>query len=191
VDTFNHLKTIISIILGLSIGTLLNGSVRFIQHPGRYKPFWVHLLFVLYIFILMIHFWWWEYRLRGISSWTFTQYVFIISYIIMFFVLCTLLYPTDLKDYNNDYKNYFFSRKKWLFGFLGALYCLDLVDTIYKGKDYLEALMPLYGIRIMTHIPICLLVIFIKPKKNTYYALALIYFIIFEVLFIYKRYYLY
>ncbi|QIY84216.1 hypothetical protein HER18_12155 [Chryseobacterium sp. NEB161] len=56
VDTFNHLKTIISIILGLSIGTLLNGSVRFIQHPGRYKPFWVHLLFVLYIFILMIHF---------------------------------------------------------------------------------------------------------------------------------------
>ncbi|HBR11541.1 MAG TPA: hypothetical protein DD740_04895 [Chryseobacterium sp.] len=111
-DTFNHLKTIISIILGLSIGTLLNGSVRFIQHPGRYKPFWVHLLFVLYIFILMIHFWWWEYRLRGISSWTFTQYVFIISYIIMFFVLCTLLYPTDLKDYNNDYKNYFFSRKK-------------------------------------------------------------------------------
>lgn len=77
------------------------------------------------------------------------------------------------------------------FGFLGALYCLDLVDTICKGKDYLEALMPLYGIRIMTHIPICLLLIFIKPKKNTYYALALIYFIIFEVLFIYKRYYLY
>lgn len=117
-DTFNHLKTIISIILGLSIGTLLNGSVRFIQHPGRYKPFWVHLLFVLYIFILMIHFWWWEYRLRGISSWTFTQYVFIISYIIMFFVLCTLLYPTDLKDYNNDYKNYFFPGKNDFLDFL-------------------------------------------------------------------------
>lgn len=190
-DTFNHLKTIISIILGLGIGTLLNGSVRLIQHPGRNKPFWVHLLFVLYIFILMIHFWWWEYRLRDISSWTFTQYVFIISYILLFFVICTLLYPTDLKDYEDDFKNYFFSRRKWLFAFLGILYCLDLVDTLYKGKDYLETLMPLYGIRIITHVPICFGLLFLKSQKTIYYAAALIFFIIFEILFIYKRYYLY
>jgi len=191
VDTFNHLKTIISIILSLGIGTLLNGSVKFIQHPGRNKPFWIHLLFVLYIFILMIHFWWWEYRLRAITSWTFTQYIFIIGYIILFFVLCTLLYPADLKDHNNDYKTYFFSRRKWLFGFLAVMFCLDLVDTLYKGKDYLESLMPLYGIRVITHIPLSLAMVFIKSKKNIYYAGVLIFFILFEIFFIYKRYYLY
>ncbi len=190
-DTFNHLKTIISIILSLGIGTLLNGSVKFIQHPGRTRPFWVHLLFVLYIFILMIHFWWWEYRLRALTSWTFTQYIFIIAYIILFFVLCTLLYPADLKDHHNDYKTYFYSRRKWLFGFLAIMFCLDLVDTLYKGREYVQSLMPLYGIRMITHIPLSLALIFISSKKNLYYAGTLIFFILFEVIFIYKRYYLY
>lgn len=45
-DFFNHIKTVISIILGLSIGCLLNGTVKFVQHPGRTKPYWVHLLWV-------------------------------------------------------------------------------------------------------------------------------------------------
>lgn len=139
----------------------------------------------------MIHFWWWEYRLRAITSWTFTQYIFIIGYIILFFVLCTLLYPADLKDHNNDYKTYFFSRRKWLFGFLAVMFCLDLVDTLYKGKDYLELLMPLYGILVITHIPLSLALVFIKSKKNIYYAGVLIFFILFEIFFIYKRYYLY
>ncbi len=190
-DVFNHIKTIISIILGLGIGVLLNGSVRFIQHPGRNKPFSAHLLMVGYLFLLIIHFWWWEFRLREITTWTFTQYLFTIGYIIIFFILCQLLYPTDINDYQNSYQAYFFSRKKWFFFFFILLYSVDLVDTLYKGTQYFSSLMPLYGIRLATHIPLCAVLMFSKSQNKWLYIGSVLFFILFELFFIYMRYYNY
>jgi len=190
-EVFNHIKTVLSIILGLGIGALLNGTVRFIQHPKRNKPFFVHFLLVVYLFLLIIHFWWWEYRLKTVEIWTFTQYVFTIFYIINFFILCQLLYPTDLNDYENDYKKYFFSRKKWFFLFFILLFFSDLIDTLYKGTDYLQSLMPLYGLRLATHTPLLLWLIFSKSHNKWLYGGAVSFFIIFELFFIYMRYYHY
>src|SRR5258708_7752537 len=89
-DAFSHIKSVIAIILGLSIAKLLQGAVKFIQHPGRTRPYWVHLLWALYIFILLVHFWWWEYGLRALSQWLFQEYLFIIIFITLYFVLCAL-----------------------------------------------------------------------------------------------------
>jgi hypothetical protein len=71
------------------------------------------------------------------------------------------------------------------------MFCLDLVDTLYKGREYLQSLMPLYGIRMITHIPLSFILVFIKSKNPYYYAGTLSFFILFEIFFIYKRYYLY
>jgi hypothetical protein len=53
-DTFSHIKAVISITLGLSITHLLKGAAKQIQHPGRDKPYWVHNLWTLYVFILLL-----------------------------------------------------------------------------------------------------------------------------------------
>ena len=50
-DIFAHIKSVIGIILGLSIAKLLQGTVKLIQHPGRTKPYWIHLAWALYIFL--------------------------------------------------------------------------------------------------------------------------------------------
>lgn len=190
-EVFNHIKTIISIILGLGIGALLNGTVKFIQHPKRNKLFMIHFILVVYLFLLIIHFWWWEYRLKTVYLWTFTQYIFTIFYIINFFILCQLLYPQDLKDYDHDYRKYFFSRKKWIFLFFILLFFSDLIDTLYKGVEYFQSLMPLYGIRLVTHIPLFLWLMFSKSQSKWLYGCAILFFILFELLFIYVRYYNY
>ncbi len=189
-DFFNHIKTVISIILGLSIGSLLNGTVKFIQHPGRTKPYWIHLLWVLYLFIQMIHFWWWEYNLRDVRVWTFTEYILVITYILMYFTLCQLLYPSDVRDYSESYKNYFFSRKKWIFVGLIIIYAADILDTLLKGQVYLENLMPIYGVKMISHISLCLILAFSKSKNSIWYALMVIFFILFELYFISSKYYI-
>src|SRR5882724_3033688 len=135
-DAFGHIKSVIAIILGLSIAKLLQGAVKFIQHPGRNRPYWVHLLWALYIFILLVHFWWWEYGLRALSQWLFQEYLFIIVFITLYFVLCALLFPDDLGDYDGSYAEYFYSRRKWFFGVLAASFVADIVDTAMKGKQY-------------------------------------------------------
>lgn len=55
-ETFAHIKTVIGIILGLSITHLLKGVVKIVEHPKKNKPYWVHLLWALYIFLAVIHY---------------------------------------------------------------------------------------------------------------------------------------
>jgi hypothetical protein len=138
----------------------------------------------------MIHFWWWEYNLREVRIWTFTEYILIIIYILLYFTLCQLLYPSDVKDYSNSYKNYFFSRKKWIFLGLILIYIVDIIDTIVKGSAYVEKLMPLYGIKMISHILLCIVLAFSKSKKSIWYAGMVIFFILFELYFIFSKYYL-
>jgi hypothetical protein len=48
---------------------------------------------------LLVHFWWWEFWLVEIPIWTFQVYAFLGFYVILLFLLRTLLCPDDLGDY--------------------------------------------------------------------------------------------
>lgn len=90
-DTFFHIRMVMSIIMGLSITHLLKGGTKIIEYPKKYKPYWVHLLWALYVFLLLIYFWWFEIHLREIKQWVFIEYVFVIGYII-FTMFCVLYF---------------------------------------------------------------------------------------------------
>ncbi len=185
-DTFSHIKTVIGIILSLSIAILLQGTVKLVQHPHRVKTYWVHLLWALYIFLVLIHFWWWEYKLRAISEWFFPQYFFIIMYIIVYYVLCALLFPGDLNDYKNDFENYFYSRKKWFFGVLAISFIADLIDTSLKGRDYLASFHWEYPLRTIVLVVLSLIAMRVNNKK--FHGAMVIFFILYEIVFILRMY---
>jgi hypothetical protein len=46
-EGYVHVRTIISIVLGLSITRLFTGLARFVQHPNRVTVYPVHLAWVL------------------------------------------------------------------------------------------------------------------------------------------------
>ena len=178
-----HIKSIIAIILGLSLTHLIKGSVNFIQHPGRKKFSVLHFLWVFYIFVLIIHFWWWEFNLKLIAQWNFADYIFIIVYILIYFLLCAILYPDDLKDYNG-YEDYFFSRKNWFFIILGLCFLADIIDTLIKGNSYFIANEREYYVRIVAHVALCLVAI-MNRNKNFHMLLAFA-FIVYEISFIFR-----
>lgn len=180
-DPFAHIKVIFGLLLGLAIRHLLNGAVKLIQHPDRNQSYWVHLLWTFYLFLLMIHFWWWEFHLNNIKQWVFTKYFFLIIYIIVYYVLCALLYPDDLKDYKG-FRDYFYSRKKWFFGLLGLSFILDIFDTMIKGMEYFHHYSPEYLIRNSIHFLLCMVAI--KVNSPRFHALLVILFIAYEVSYI-------
>ena len=128
-DLYLHVRVVISIIVGLCITTLLSGFARFVQHPRRERVSILHLGWAASLLLWIIHFWWWEFRLSMVQTWTFASYFFVILYAILFYFLCTLLFPSDLKDYAG-YEDYFLSRRKWFFGFLAATFLADVIDTL-------------------------------------------------------------
>ncbi|WP_417429415.1 hypothetical protein [Halpernia sp.] len=180
-EEFLHIKSVIGIILGLSLTHLIKGSVIFIQHPGRKKPYFVHFLWVFYVFLLIIHFWWWEFNLKLIHDWYFLDYFFIICYILLFYLLCAILYPDDLKDYKG-YEDYFYSRKNWFFGILALCFAADIIDTSIKGNAYFLGLQMAYYIRIVSHIILCLAAIRFNNKK--FHTALVVFFILYEIFFI-------
>jgi hypothetical protein len=163
-DLYLHVRVVISIIVGLCITTLLSGFARFVQHPKRAKVSILHLGWAASLLLWIIHFWWWEFRLSMVPQWTFAIYFFIILYAILFFFLCTLLFPSDLTDYAG-YEDYFMSRRRWFFGFLAATFVADVIDTSLKGTAYLHSFGVEYPIRIAANLTLCLIAMFTKNRR--------------------------
>lgn len=184
-NEFAHIRMIVGYILSLSIAQLLRGIARFIVHPGRARPYWVHLLWVVYMFLTLIYFWWWEYELHKVTEWTFASYVLVIFYVILFCFICFLLFPEDLAEYAG-YKEYYFARLQWFFGILAATFVIDLADTSLKGKAYLESLGPEYPVRTAVQFVLCLLATRIKNER--YHAGLAILLIAYDISWISRKY---
>lgn len=136
---FEYIIVLISIVIGLGLTHLMQGIAGLIQHPGRDRIWWVHLVWVAYMFLSSIFWWWWEFRLQIIETWTFALYFFVVSYAFYIYLICAVLFPKDLEDHQG-YKEYFLSRRRWFFGLLIGWSALDLVDTWIKGAEHFASL---------------------------------------------------
>jgi hypothetical protein len=91
-EMYLHVRVLFTILLGLGVSRLLSGVAQIVQHPKAYKVYCVHLLWALFLFLYLIHFWWWEYRLQAIQQWSFPLYFFIAMYAVVMFLLCVLFF---------------------------------------------------------------------------------------------------
>lgn len=153
-EIFLHVRIIMGVVIALSIARLLSGASRFIQHPSGAKVSWVHFGWVVFMLISLVHFWWWEFWLSLIKQWTFEIYLALFGYTIVLYLLCTLLFPDDIKEYGG-YEDYFFSRRKWFFGLLALAFVFDFADTILKGAAHLDRFGIEYLIRTAVYFALC------------------------------------
>ncbi|MFZ4285371.1 hypothetical protein [Variovorax sp. HJSM1_2] len=153
---FSHIRVVLSMVVSLGIARLLSGAARFVQHPKRQRAYGVHLLWALSLLLSMLHFWWWEFSLSYLPVWRFETYVFVVAYAALYFLLCAILFPDDLAEYDG-YKDYFMSRRGWFFGLLASTYVVDLVDTWIKGAEHFAARGTEYPIRNAVCVLLCLL----------------------------------
>lgn len=163
-EYFGHVRTIIGMVLGLSLARLVNGLTRFVQHPGTIKVYPVHLGWVAYLLITIVHFWWYEFHLALVPVWTFPLYGFLIFYTMVFAALTALLFPDQMNDYNG-FEDYFEKRKGWFFGLLAFSALLDVGDTLVKGPEYLRSLGIEYPLRQAAIVILSIALIFITSRR--------------------------
>ncbi|GAB1576294.1 hypothetical protein [Bordetella petrii] len=145
-DVFVHIRTILGMVLGLSMARLVNGLARFVQHPRRGQIYLVHIGWVAFLLLSLVHFWWFEFGLSSLRHWTFEIYLFLILYTIVFAMLSILLFPDQIDEYKG-YEDYFQSRRRWFYSFLALIFVLDVIDTWIKGPEHFRALGLEYPIR--------------------------------------------
>ena len=136
---FEYVSVLTSIVVGLAIAHLLQGVANLVQHPGRAKTYWVHLVWVAFMFFQAVFFWWWEFALQSLEQWTLQVYMFVLFYAFIIYLLCALLFPQDLEGYSG-YDDYFMSRRGWFLGLMATYFMIDFWDTWLKGADYFASL---------------------------------------------------
>ncbi|AZO65104.1 hypothetical protein LRP31_02840 [Mesorhizobium mediterraneum] len=175
-DIFPHIRIILGMVIGLGVTRLLSGVARIVQHPGQYRLYSVHLAWVVSVLLMLVHFWWWEFGLFQIETWTFGKYLFIIFYAVTLFLLCALLFPDSMLDYTS-YEDFFYSRRAWFFGLLAATYLLDVIDTLLKGPEHFARFGVEYLFRTPVFVALCIIAMLVRDRRFhiAFVAAALVY----------------
>jgi hypothetical protein len=169
---FVHMRIVLGMVVGLGLTHLLRQFARMIEHPGRKRVYWVHLVWVSSMFVYLLSFWWWEYRLSGVAAWNFNLYLFVTLYALLLYLLCTLVFPENIDEYA-DWRDYFYRRRAWFFGLLALAYLVDLGDSLIKGRDYLAGFGPEMLVRNLAYIAFSLVAIGTgNPRYHAVFAVA-------------------
>lgn len=168
---FLHVRVLLGMVVGLGLTHLIRHFARIIDRPVRQRAYWVHLLWAISMFVYLLHFWWWEFRLANTVHWTFMLYLYVAMYALLLYLLCAIIFPDSLEGYA-DFEDYFYSRRKWFFGLLGLAYVVDLGDTWIKGHHYFESFGPELELRSLVYVVLCLVAI-ATPNRRFHAAFAI------------------
>lgn len=161
---FIHLRILMGTVIGLGMARLLLGFAGIIQHPSRAKLSATHLIWAVSIFVTLVHFWWWEFALFTVPQWTFGAFIFLIAYCTALFMLCVLLFPDDVKEYDG-YEDFFMSRRAWFFGFFALTVIFDIFDSSLKGWDYLNTFDLEYALQVPISLALCGIAIYSRNRR--------------------------
>ncbi len=92
-EAFFHVRILVGIITALSVSRLVTGLARPVQDQDWHRVGLVHTGWAVFLLLMIVHFWWFELGLSRIEKWTFGLYLFVISYAILLFLACTILFP--------------------------------------------------------------------------------------------------
>ncbi|MTH97299.1 hypothetical protein [Roseibium sp. RKSG952] len=143
---FVHVRIIMGMVVGLGMARLMNGLALFVQHPGKIPIYSVHLGWSLYMLLGVTFFWWFEFALVSVDTWTFESYLFHIFFAAIYFFISAVLYPEKMEEYSG-YKDYFLRRRAWIYSLLAVLFLVDVADTRLKGIEHFQELGPSYLVR--------------------------------------------
>lgn len=182
---FPHVRILVGMVIGLGLTHLLRNLAGLMVDPGRRRMYWTHLLWTVFVFLYLLHFWWWQFRLSYMVRWEFEVYLFITVYALALYLLCAFALPDRSND-DADYRVHFYSRRHWFFGLLALVFALDLVDSWIKGAAYFDSLGPEYVFRNIAYIVLSLTAIATRnPKYHAGFALVAL---VCECIWIFRRY---
>ena len=132
---FEYVTVLISIILGMGITQIVTGIADIIHQWDKMKLYWPHSLWMLLVFVMHIHEWWYTYDLKKHESWYLISFLFLILYPIMLFVLARILFPFGAMETETDFKQFYFNNYRKFFLIVMILVLLAILQDVFL-EDY-------------------------------------------------------
>src|SRR5256884_5943185 len=142
---FEYLSVLISIVLALGMTRVLAGVGEMLQASSHRQIYWVHVLWIVNLFLYLVVAWWIFYRWRNQQPWTFFLFVFVLISPTILFLASLLLFPSDTAPGEFiDYKNHYYANHRAFFTIFALFTPVDFADSLLKGIPHFLELGPGY-----------------------------------------------
>ena len=116
---------LVSIIMGLGITKLLDGTVNALRADTLTKPGLIHSFWVLFLLLFHIATWLLRWRAADRPQWTGPEVVAFLFAPIVLFALASLVFPRETREV--DLNTYFIENRRPFFSLLAVLFVAILV----------------------------------------------------------------
>ena len=97
-STFEFVTVLLSIVVGLGITRLLGGLGRAIEIRGSFRGYCVQTLWSVTVGLWFLVFWWVVvFSYQDYERWVFVNFIHLLLYATLLFLLSVLIIPRDLK----------------------------------------------------------------------------------------------
>ncbi|MEY2480747.1 MAG: hypothetical protein QOI04_1674 [Verrucomicrobiota bacterium] len=151
-DPFSYLSVLISIVLALGMTRVLAGVGEMLQARTRHRIYWVHIVWVVNLFLYLVVAWWIFYRWRNQQPWTFFLFIFVLISPTILYLASLILFPPESQlDEVIDYKTHYYANHRVFFILFALFTPIDIVDSLLKGIPHFLQLGPIYIISAMMY----------------------------------------
>jgi hypothetical protein len=126
---------------------VLAGVGEMLQARSRHRIYWVHLIWIVNLFLYLVIAWWIFYRWRDQQPWNFYLFLFVLISPTILYLASLLLFPRESDvDTAIDYKAHYYANHRAFFVLFALFVPVDIVDSLLKGVPHFLALGPAYFI---------------------------------------------
>ncbi len=144
-SAFEYLSVLISIILALGMTRVLGGVGEMLQARSRRHIYWVHIVWIVNLFLYLVVAWWIFYRWHNQQPWTFFLFVFVLISPTILYLASLLLFPREGDvDLAIDYKTHYYANHRAFFILFALFTPVDIFDSLLKGVPHFLGLGPQY-----------------------------------------------
>ena len=144
-NAFEYLSVLISIILALGMTRVLGGVGEMLQARSHRRIYWVHVIWIVNLFLYLVIAWWIFYRWRNQEPWRFLLFVFVLISPTILYLASLLLFPREGDvDLAVNYKTHYYANHRAFFVLFALFTPVDFVDSLLKGIPHFLALGPQY-----------------------------------------------
>lgn len=112
-DRFSFVMVLLSIIVGLGVTELLSNVAYQIQQRAKSKPYWIHSVLVVLIFVAFLQQWWEMWSLHTQETWSFPVLLLMLGGPVCLYVISHLMFPDEIEG--TDFKAIYFDDARILY----------------------------------------------------------------------------
>ena len=161
-----------------------------LQARSRHRIYWVHVIWIVNLFLYLVIAWWIFYRWRDQQPWTFYLFLFVLISPTILYLASLLMFPREGDvDTAIDYKAHYYANHRAFFILFALFVPVDIVDSLLKGLPHFLALGPIYFVSSVLYFAGLIIAAFTRSERyHEFYAVfflvqtTLVSFLIFQTL---------